>query len=74
MVSINGLEYPYDNSKSLSDLINMENSMGIAVAVNDVVIPKTQWNTYTLKENDKIILIKATQGGQMKMVANLNFK
>ena len=36
---------------------------GLAVAVNDTVIPKTNWNTFELKENDTIILIRATQGG-----------
>lgn len=36
---------------------------GIAVAVNNTVIPKTEWVTKTLNENDKITIIKATQGG-----------
>jgi sulfur carrier protein len=36
---------------------------GIAVAVNNAVIPKAEWNTKTLTENDKITIIKATQGG-----------
>ena len=36
---------------------------GIAVAVNNAVIPKTEWATKTLNENDKITIICATQGG-----------
>ena len=36
---------------------------GIAVAVNNTVIPKAAWATKTLQENDKITIIKATQGG-----------
>ena len=44
-------------SKSLVDL------NGIAVAVNNKVIPKTNWEKFQLKENDKITIIKATQGG-----------
>jgi sulfur carrier protein len=36
---------------------------GIAVAVNNAVIPKTEWQTKVLNENDKITIIKATQGG-----------
>lgn len=36
---------------------------GIAIALNEEVIPKTNWNTTYLKSNDKIIIIKATQGG-----------
>jgi sulfur carrier protein len=36
---------------------------GIAVAVNNTVIPKLEWQSKTLKENDKITIIRATQGG-----------
>jgi len=36
---------------------------GIAVAVNNSVIPKTEWPNKILNENDKITIIKATQGG-----------
>ena len=66
MISINGREYPYGISQSLVEffsVLKMEIGNGIALAVNEVVIPKSQWNTYMLHDNDKIILIKATQGG-----------
>lgn len=36
---------------------------GIAVAVNNKVIPKAEWPGKILNENDKITIIKATQGG-----------
>ena len=36
---------------------------GIAVAVNNAVVPKAEWQTKTLNENDKITIIRATQGG-----------
>lgn len=36
---------------------------GIAIAVNLTVIPKLDWDETLLKENDKITIIKATQGG-----------
>ncbi len=36
---------------------------GIAVAVNDTVIPKQEWSEKKLNHNDKILIIKATQGG-----------
>ena len=36
---------------------------GIAVAVNNAVVPKAEWSTKILNENDKITIIKATQGG-----------
>jgi len=37
--------------------------LGMAVAVNNQVIQKSKWNEYLLKENDKITVIRATQGG-----------
>jgi sulfur carrier protein len=37
--------------------------MGIAVALNDTVIPKNEWSETQLKQGDSIIIIKATQGG-----------
>ncbi|MEP3371366.1 MAG: sulfur carrier protein ThiS [Maribacter dokdonensis] len=36
---------------------------GIAVAVNENIITKSAWNTKTLNENDKVLVIRATQGG-----------
>ncbi len=36
---------------------------GMAVAVNNTVIQKTNWPTLELTENDKITLIRATAGG-----------
>ena len=36
---------------------------GIAVAVNNVVVAKNAWSGFELKENDKILVIKASQGG-----------
>lgn len=36
---------------------------GIAVAINEVVIPKKQWHTYQLQEHDNILIIIAAQGG-----------
>lgn len=36
---------------------------GIAIAVNNSVIPKQEWSSFQPKENDTILIIKATQGG-----------
>jgi sulfur carrier protein len=46
----------------LQDLDLFE-SKGIAVAVNNKVIPKMNWNAFQLTENDTITIIRATQGG-----------
>ena len=36
---------------------------GLAVAVDQTVIPSTHWTTHMLCEADKVMLIRATQGG-----------
>ena len=41
----------------------MLSTTGIALAVNEKVVPKKEWEKFELKENDKVLLIKATQGG-----------
>ena len=46
----------------INDLIG-EKQKGIAVAVNETVVPKTNWDSYLLQPNDKVLVIKATQGG-----------
>lgn len=54
------------SSSNLLALINEvlgEKTKGTAIAVNDVVVPKAEWENYQLEQNDKVIIIKATQGG-----------
>ena len=36
---------------------------GIAVAVNNRMVPRTEWNLHTLQDGDKILIIKAVCGG-----------
>jgi sulfur carrier protein len=43
--------------------LNITSQNGIAVAVNNNVIPKPDWDSYTLHPEDQITLIRATQGG-----------
>ena len=40
-----------------------EKQNGVAVALNNTVIPKPNWQTTKLTSNDNILIIKATQGG-----------
>jgi sulfur carrier protein len=39
------------------------NSAGMAIAVNDAVVPKHLWELTLLKENDRMLVIKACSGG-----------
>lgn len=36
---------------------------GVAVAVNNRMIPRTQWESYGLQPNDSLVVIKAACGG-----------
>ncbi|MDI9879971.1 sulfur carrier protein ThiS [Flectobacillus longus] len=36
---------------------------GLAIAVNDMVLPKSEWQSYVFAENDQVTLIRASQGG-----------
>jgi sulfur carrier protein len=36
---------------------------GIAVAVNNRMVPRAEWDSYTLNEGDRILIIKAVCGG-----------
>jgi sulfur carrier protein len=57
-------EVEYDTSiHSLLKFMNIESFQGIAIGINDQVIPRDEWNSKSIKENDKVLLIKASQGG-----------
>ena len=36
---------------------------GIAIAVNNRMIPRTEWDSHALNEGDNILIIKAVCGG-----------
>lgn len=36
---------------------------GIAIAINNKMVPRTEWAVRLLQENDNVVLIKAACGG-----------
>ncbi len=46
----------------LTDVIGISEK-GIAIAINQEIVARSDWHTFQLKPGDKIIIIKATQGG-----------
>lgn len=48
---------------SLAQQILGDKQKGVAIAINETVVPKTQWASTIVQPNDSIIIIKATQGG-----------
>ena len=54
------------SGKNISELVHslqMASTNGIALAVNEKVVPRTEWDKFQLNDSDKILIIKATQGG-----------
>lgn len=64
-VYINDKATELDKELNLSDLLIRLDvaSSGIALAINDRVIPKQEWESKYVSHQDKVIIIKATQGG-----------
>lgn len=66
-ISVNGvnknIESEFLNLEQVLIYENIYNSEGIAVAVNENIIPRSEWKKYQIQNNDKIIIIKAVQGG-----------
>jgi len=51
---------------SIEDLLRIqfgEIPKGIAVAINRVILQKTQWPDQMLSNGDDVLVIRATQGG-----------
>jgi sulfur carrier protein len=53
--------------RALSDLLQSlmlpEDGKGIAIAVNDTIVSRSQWQTHQLQEGDRIEIVRAVQGG-----------
>jgi sulfur carrier protein len=65
-IYINGSSLELNSPTLLADalgVLNMNTEKGIAIAINNNVVPKAEWAAYLLQSEDKVTIIKATQGG-----------
>jgi sulfur carrier protein len=65
-VTINNQNYLLNEACSIQQMLALviaAETDGLAIAVNQSIIPKSGWITHVLNPGDQIILIKATQGG-----------
>jgi sulfur carrier protein len=65
-VSINQKKFQLPENGTLADVLPLLRIMqadGIAIAVNEEVIPRGEWSGYVLKDADRVFVIRATQGG-----------
>lgn len=65
-VSVNNQSVETEASTSLRYLLTelaLADKKGIAVAVNNAIVPRTNWERFILSGNEKITILQATQGG-----------
>lgn len=64
---VNNTPHEAAENQLLADLLTAlgqaTQTRGLAVAVNDTVVPRTEWATHAVQPHDRILLIRATQGG-----------
>lgn len=65
-ITLNDKKHTISENTSLYEIVFSQlgdKQKGVAVAVNDSVIPRSNWEKHLLNANDTILIIKATQGG-----------
>ncbi|WDF77599.1 sulfur carrier protein ThiS [Mucilaginibacter sp. KACC 22773] len=65
-ITVNQQTYSVSDACSLQQMLATvltQPAKGIAIAVNQEIVPKANWATHLLNPGDHITIIKATQGG-----------
>ena len=66
-IILNGNEKDVNDGANLLDLLLQSkisnDKQGVAVAINEDVISRKEWKQIKLKQNDRIEIIQAVQGG-----------
>ena len=65
-ITINNQKHNIPEDYSVDQLLSFlmpGTEKGIAVAINQQIIPKSNWQLHKLLPEDNIMLIRATQGG-----------
>ena len=64
-ITVNDERYSLDMPVTISQLLIelKQPSMGVALAINDIIIPRENWNTQMINEGDTILHFQAIAGG-----------
>ena len=64
-IKVNNTTYQFQSTVTLDQIINqLDISVnGIAVAINQSIITKSDWISTTPNDGDALLIIKATHGG-----------
>ncbi len=63
---VNNSAHEAADNQPLAELLTalgQTQTRGLAVAINDVVVPRAEWPTHAVQPHDRLTLIRATQGG-----------
>ena len=66
VIKVNGEFQEVDDANSvelLLEKLQINETRGLAVAVNYNVVPRHTWSDALLKANDEVLMITATKGG-----------
>jgi sulfur carrier protein len=66
LVYVNDQPRPLDPSATLTTLLGqlgLADRPGVAVAVNQAVVPRADWQARALRDGDRVLVIHASQGG-----------
>ena len=64
-LNINGNNEHIENAHALADVLPhlQLDAAGVAIALNDAVVPRAKWESTPLHDGDRIEIIHAVQGG-----------
>ncbi len=65
-IKLNNKETVISEKTTVKELLannNIKNHNGIAIAINNIVISKKNWDNHFLKNGDKVVVIEAISGG-----------
>jgi sulfur carrier protein len=64
-ILVNGAARDHEAGTTVRDIVTTlaANPEGCAVAVNDAVVPRSDWSTRTLEPGDRVEVLTAVQGG-----------
>lgn len=64
-VTVNGRTRVLDPGATVADVVAAEvvTTAGVAVAVNESLVPRSRWSATALAGGDRIELLRAAQGG-----------
>ncbi|MCG1036743.1 sulfur carrier protein ThiS [Polaribacter sargassicola] len=64
-IKVNNETQEISKNTTLQELVNLlkVKTNGIAIAINNSVVKRTDWSSKILQQEDVVLIIKSTQGG-----------